>query len=167
MRMKAFLLALMMALVVPVSLWAKDDPFRSTPYPIPRFVSLNADEVNVRAGPGAKYPIKFVYRKRRQPVEVILEFDAWRKIRDREGDTGWVHGSLISGRRTGLVSGHEDIILKKKPKTSASPIVKLEDGVLVTLKECRELWCLLEIGDYKGWLQRKMIWGIYEGENFD
>ena len=79
------------------------DAFRSTPYPLPRYVSLASDQVYVRAGPGSRYPIQWEFRKKGLPVEIVLEFDTWRKIKDYEGQEGWVHQSLLSGRRTGLI----------------------------------------------------------------
>src|SRR5690606_13563935 len=74
--------------------YAQGDPFHSSPYPIPRFVSLASDEVNVRTGQGPKYPVKWVYTTKNRPVEVILEYDAWRKVKDMDGEQGWVHGTL-------------------------------------------------------------------------
>ena len=78
---------------------------RADPLPIPRYVSLKSDEVNVRTGPGVQYPIEWVFTRRHMPVEVIEQYEYWRKIRDVEGTTGWVHNSMISGKRSALVTG--------------------------------------------------------------
>jgi len=75
--------------------------------PVPRFVSLKAEEANLRTGPGIRYPVRWVYWKKWLPVEIIEEYDHWRKIRDAEGESGWIHKSLLSGRRTILIK--EDI----------------------------------------------------------
>ena len=74
--------------------------FRSTEYPLPRFVSLRSDEVYVRTGPGQKYPVQWIFRKKDVPVEIILEYDVWRKVKDYDGHEGWVHKTLLSGKRT-------------------------------------------------------------------
>ncbi len=79
-----------------------------TGLPTPRFVSLKADEVNVRRGPGWDHAVAWVFHRAGLPVEVIAEFDVWREVRDSEGATGWVAGTLLSGRRTVLVAPWED-----------------------------------------------------------
>ena len=146
---------------------AEKDAFRATPYPLPRFVSLGSDEVFVRAGPGTRYPVKWVYQKKKLPLEVILEFDAWRKVRDHEGQSGWVHQSLLSGKRTALIHGVENAPLYRRAKTDARIIARIEPSVVGHLHACEKGWCAFEAEGYKGWLQRKYIWGIYENEIFD
>lgn len=146
-------------------------PFRSTDLPLPRFVSLGADEVHVRAGPGQKYPIRWTYARRGLPVEVVLEFENWRKITDHEGQEGWVHHTLLSGARTALIEGEKNVSVYEKPeptgeeKTNITMI--LEPKVLVNVEECAGAWCSIEISGYQGWIERKSLWGIYEDENFD
>ncbi len=148
---------------------AEDAPpaFRSTPYPIPRFVSLSSEKVYVRSGPGSRYPVKWVYKRNGLPVEVILEYEAWRKIKDIDGDEGWVHQSLTSGHRTGIIKGESAISLYQKPKDTARKNATLEPLVLVDISKCEEAWCKIEISGYKGWVERKYLWGVYESENFD
>ncbi|MGQ0527623.1 MAG: SH3 domain-containing protein [Alphaproteobacteria bacterium] len=145
--------------------------FRSTGYPIPRFVSLNKDEAFVRSGPAQHYPVKWVYRRAGLPVEIILEFENWRKVRDIDGHEGWVFYSLLSGNRTGIIKDADTLPMLKKPKTDSPPAAYLEKGVIVKLEECGPLWCKIKAGgeasDVTGWIQRKYIWGIYESENFD
>ncbi|MCF8496345.1 MAG: hypothetical protein K9G62_06735 [Alphaproteobacteria bacterium] len=145
----------------------KADPFRSTDYPLPRFVSLAKDEVNVRTGPGTKFPLKWSFKKRELPVEIILEYGPWRKIRDREGQVGWVHESMLSGRRTALIEGSEPVPLHARQEVASRLLAYLEPGVIAALKECAPDWCRVESAGYKGWMERKFIWGVYESENFD
>ncbi len=144
------------------------DAFRSTAFPLPRFVSLSSDEVFVRSGPGSRYPVKYVYRKKGLPVEVILEYEVWRKIKDFEGETGWVHQSLISGKRTGMIKDGEKVVLHQKPKKDSSEAAILEPRVVLDVDTCDEgAWCEVNAAGYKGWLERNHIWGVYEKEKID
>lgn len=145
---------------------AEKDPFKSTPYPLPRFVSIGSGEVFVRTGPGKKYPVKWTLKQKGLPVEIILEFDNWRKIRDHEGGEGWVHTSLISGRRTAFVKSEGMSDLYKKPKESARITARLEQGALVNVDECNGLWCRVKASGYKGWIRQPRLWGVYEREEF-
>lgn len=131
--------------------------------PVPRFVTLGTDEVNVRTGPGIRYPIRFIFKKDGLPVEIIKEFDVWRQIRDMEGNTGWVHQSLLSGKRAVIVKGHMQTLFKK-PVETARPVVQLEPGVIAGLDRCDEEWCYLSVASYKGWLRRENVWGVYADE---
>lgn len=141
--------------------------FRSTNFPLPRFVSLNAGEVNVRTGPGQRYPVKWVFKKKGLPVEIILEFEHWRKIRDYEGEEGWIHKSLLTGRRSGLIRSEDLVLLYRKPEPKARLLAYMEPGALAQVERCKGIWCEIETGGYKGWAERKFIWGVYENENFD
>jgi len=131
----------------------------------PRFMALGSDEVNVRTGPGTRYPIRFVLRKERLPVEVIKEFDVWRQIRTQEGDEGWVNKTLLSKRRSVIVKGSMQTLMKD-PGEKKKPIVKLEPGVIATLDRCEGAWCSLKVASYKGWLKRESVWGVYPDEKF-
>lgn len=137
--------------------------------PIPRFVSLNNDKVFVRAGPALRYPIKWIFQKKGMPVEIIQEFDTWRKIRDRDGDEGWIHQSLLSGKRYILVQepAGEQVPLQKSEDVASFVIAKVEPGVVGRLERCGVLRCAVEIGGYSGWMERKYLWGIYDNEKFD
>lgn len=133
--------------------------------PVPRFVTLGVDEVNVRTGPALKYPIKFVIRKDGLPVEIVREFDVWRQIRDVDGDGGWVHKSMLSGKRAVIIKGQLQPLLKK-PDEGAKPVVKLEPGVIASLAKCKGQWCDLKVQGYNGWIKRDGIWGVYPDEKF-
>lgn len=163
-------LILLCALVLPFSAQAQDDnaAFRTTDLPLPRFVSLRSDEVYVRTGPGQKYPVEWVYRKSGIPVEIILEFDVWRKIRDQDGQTGWVHHTLLSGKRTAFIKkGDQRVELRKKPVKDGRVLAHLEPEVLVGVDECAQDWCAINASGYKGWVPQKSLWGVYESEEFD
>lgn len=131
--------------------------------PVPRFVSLRSGEVNLRTGPGTRYPIEWVLTKRSMPVEVIQEFDTWRKIRDFQGSVGWVQSSFLTGRRMLLIVG-EVRALRAERKDDASAVAMVEPGLVGRLMECRDAWCRAEIGGYKGWLKRSEFFGAYPDE---
>jgi SH3-like domain-containing protein len=129
----------------------------------PRFVSLRADAVNLRAGPGERYPIEWVYQRKGLPVEVTAEFDVWRKVRDSEGTTGWVHQRMITAQRSVVVIGALRS-LRGDPDSGAAVVARAEPGVVARLLECRAAWCRLEAQGVKGWLLRSEIWGVYPDE---
>ena len=133
--------------------------------PVPRFVSLRSDEVNVRTGPGVRYPIDWVFQRKTMPVEVLAEVDTWRKIRAADGTEGWVHQSMLTGRRTALITG-EVQTLRKRNAADAAAVALLEPGVIGSLLECRDAWCRLEVAGQKGWLPRDALWGVLPNENF-
>jgi SH3-like domain-containing protein len=145
--------------------------FRSSGLPIPRFVSLRSDKVFVRSGPGTKYPVKWVYTQQYLPLEVVLEFETWRKVRDIEGQEGWVHQSLLSGRRTAFVQAKARVALKPRRESTASPTALLEPLVLLDLNACEAGWCKAEIMGMKpqksGWIEKTFLWGVYDSEKFD
>lgn len=134
--------------------------------PHPYFVSLKPNEVNVRVGPGHNYPIDWVYLKAGFPVEVIAAFDTWRKVRDSEGTIGWVHQTMLSSKRHALVQTPE-VFLYPSADATASPIARLQKGVLVDLLKCPGEWCQIRIGDFKGWLNRNALWGLYPQEKIE
>ena len=133
--------------------------------PLPRFVSLRSDEVNLRAGPGVRYPIDWIYARKDLPVEVIAEFEAWRKIRDWQGTEGWVHQSMLTGRRMMVVMGQARS-LRSSDADSADPVAVAEPGVLGRIMQCprNRDFCRVEIGGTQGWMRRDEIWGVYKGE---
>ncbi|MBL0941690.1 MAG: hypothetical protein IBJ00_03025, partial [Alphaproteobacteria bacterium] len=119
-----------------------------TGLPVPRFVSLRSGNINVRVGPGLHYPLEWVFMRNRLPVEIVAEFDAWRKIRDAEGVGGWVHQSMLSGTRMVLVLGIEQS-LYKRPDVNTPVIAKVQSGVIGKLLSCQEKLCTLQIECYK------------------
>jgi SH3-like domain-containing protein len=131
---------------------------------LPRFEVLHSDKVNLRTGPGDRYPIEWVYLRKDWPVEVIAQFDHWRRVRDWEGTEGWVHEKMINARREVIVTGSVHG-LRQSPDLKAVLIARAEPGVMAKLDECRADWCRIEAGDMTGWVQRSDIWGVYPNEN--
>ncbi|MCE2927389.1 MAG: hypothetical protein LW823_07105 [Rickettsiales bacterium] len=135
--------------------------------PIPRFVSLKNQETNVRTGPGTRYPIAWIYRRENLPVEVIEEFDHWRKIRDIEGSTGWVHKMMLDGNRHVIINGDKPRLLRIDHDAAAKPVLKAEPGVIASVLECELVWCRIQVASRKGWIEKKDVWGVYKEEIFD
>ncbi|MBM3487960.1 MAG: hypothetical protein FJX67_15235 [Alphaproteobacteria bacterium] len=133
---------------------------------LPRFVSLRSGEVNVRAGPGMRYPVNWVFVHRGMPVEVVAEFEAWRKIRDWQGTEGWVHQSMLSGKRAILVTGRQQPV-RRQPAPNAAVVAEAEERAVGKLLRCTGPWCRVEIGGVRGWLARSQFWGVYADEVID
>lgn len=143
------------------------EAFNNTGLPIPRFVSLRSDKVFVRSGPALRYPIKWVFVRENMPVEITQEFDTWRKVRGIGGEEGWIHQSLLSGQRFGVVQAEDGAILLRKADSTAKPVALLEKDVIVALEGCENMWCKAEAGSFKGWIERKSLWGVYQQEELD
>ncbi len=145
---------------------------------LPRYVSLKSDRVNLRKGPGTEYPIAWVFRRAGLPVEVTQEFEGWRQIRDAEGTTGWVLGTMLSGRRTAVIlpweSGRQASAGKEQHRVAATlhyddsvqsrPIAQVEAGVLASIISCDGHWCRVSIGSFRGYIEQAKLWGAYQGE---
>ncbi len=137
----------------------------NTGLPLPRFASLKTDEVNLRTGPGLRYPIEWVYKRRDLPVQIEREFEVWRLIADQEGVKGWVHQATLVGRRTFVATGAERTI-RSDASDSGSPVVRIKPGVIGRIRACEATaaWCQVQVGDYRGWLKRDDFWGLNPGE---
>ncbi|NCC21985.1 MAG: hypothetical protein EOM26_05930 [Alphaproteobacteria bacterium] len=165
-----FSVLIALAFVVSSPAAAQDEQasrFRATDLPVPRFVSLRADTVFARTGPALRYPVRWVYTRGGLPVEIIREYDTWRKIRDPEGEEGWVHQSLLAGRRTALITADSVVAMRRGPDERERMVAKLEPGVVAGLSECGKSWCLLEVQGFTGWVDRNSIWGIYPQEELN
>ena len=140
---------------------AQDSPPTLGPsgLPLPRFVSLASSEANMRAGPGNRYPIKWVYHRAGLPVQIIAEYDMWRKIRDHKGTEGWMYSSLLSGKRTVLVSNAQTT-LHRHSRSDSRQLLIAEKDVLGKLIGCEPGWCRVKIDGTKGWLKRGTVWGV-------
>ena len=141
-------------------------------FPVPRFVSLKSDRVNMRKGPGTDYPTAWVYRRAGLPLEVIKEFEGWRQVRDADGAAGWVLQSFLSGRRTALVLPWDikqgtpvpKVALRRDDSERARAVAMIEAGVIANLTSCDGRWCRVNIDKFQGYIEQKKLWGVYEGE---
>ncbi len=133
--------------------------------PLPRFASLRSDEVNMRAGPGTRYPIQWVLTREGMPVDITAEYEVWRRVRDAEGDEGWVHRNGLSGKRMALAAGVHD--LHDDADDASAIVAHLEDGAMGQLLSCKKDWCRLKFEGIKGYLHKSEFWGAYPGETFN
>ena len=131
-----------------------------TGYDIPRFVSLKSDKINLRVGPSINYPKKLTYIKKNFPIEIIDEFDVWRKVRDHENNTGWIHISQLSKRKAAIIIEDEQVLFHK-PTVYSKPIAIFKKGRLAKIIKCKENWCKAQSSKYKGWLKTDGLWGLF------
>jgi SH3-like domain-containing protein len=152
-----------------------EEPDGGSGLPLPRFVSLKSDRVNVRKGPGTNYPIAWVFEKAGLPVEVVREYGVWRQVRDSDGAQGWVLQNLLSGRRTAVVAPweHSDkgAAAKSQPTAvhadaseSSTVVAFAEAGTLAGLISCDKHWCQVSIADHRGFIAQSKLWGVYKDE---
>lgn len=138
--------------------------------PLPRFVSLKADKVNVRAGPTREHHVTWVYTHAGLPVEITAEYGNWRRIRDWEGAEGWVYHTLLSGRRTAMVASKnkDDLVPLHEAPGEKSPVTaQLQSGVNAPLKRCNGTWCYIASAKFEGWIEQNRLWGAYPNEKVD
>ena len=169
-------LALLVAALIPPALAQADNP---SGLPLPRFATTRSEPINVRVGPGTKYDVVWTYLKSGIPVEIVQEFDTWRKIRDVDGDEGWVHQNLLSGTRAGYVTpiqANGEIPLMANRADNAGIRARLAAGFKVVIKECDGTWCDVTATSqdpaqrstsYNGYLHQEELWGVYPDEIFD
>lgn len=151
---------------------AQGGPSRASGLPLPRFVSLKSERVNVRSGPTKDNDVSWVYTRVGLPVEIIAEYDNWSRIRDWEGAEGWVLHSLLSGRRTALISAPaksvDDFVpLHASAEKQSDITARLQAGVLATVKRCNNNWCRITGQGFDGWIEQERLWGVYPGETVD
>tara|TARA_B100000029_G_C17275211_1_gene851363 strand:- start:105 stop:560 length:456 start_codon:yes stop_codon:yes gene_type:complete len=123
-----------------------------------KFLSLKHKEVNLRQGPSYEYPIKLIYKKKYLPVIIIDRSETWRKIRDFKNNSGWIHISQLTNKKTAINMKNNAIIYKNSTIYS-KPIAKLELGRLLIIKKCKEKWCRVQTQNFKGWILKKYLWG--------
>ncbi len=134
-------------------------------HPLPRFVSLRSNKVNVRRGPGTEYPIVWQFQRRGLPLEIIAEYKLWRHIRDYEGAQGWIHASLLRGQRAVILKVTPKIQpLRSAPNKDARMLALLQAGVIAELEGCNQDWCEINLDHHDGWLPRDVLWGLYPFE---
>lgn len=136
-----------------------------TGLPLPRFAALRADVVNLRAGPGTRYPIDWIYKRVGMPVEILREFDVWRLVETPDGTKGWMHEATLTGRRDFIVTGGRQTLRAGDNDTSRAVAV-VEPGVIGHIRRCEAsaAWCRVQVGSYLGWLPREAMWGLLPKE---
>ncbi len=165
----AFAAMLAGALAFPGGAAAQEEN-RGTGLPLPRFVSLKSDDVNVRRGPGQEYEVAFTFVRAGLPVEITQEFDNWRKIRDSEGAEGWVFHSLLAGKRTALVAPWDPtgpFPAHASADPTAAIVAYLEPKVIADVEACTGTWCQISVQGYDGWIEQERLWGVYPDEVFE
>jgi SH3-like domain-containing protein len=149
---------------------AKDSAVASSGLPVPRYVSLKSDHVNVRAGPTKDNDVAWVYTRSGLPVEITAEFENWRRVRDSEGSEGWVYHSLLSGRRTAVITmkSKDDLAaLYDRPDSASAVAARLQAGVVAQVKRCSAGWCRVSGSGFDGWIEQQRLWGVYADEKVD
>lgn len=157
--MKRFLMVGWMVLLAASAQAAEPSVLNPSGLPVPRFVSLKSDEVNVRVGPGKRYPTKYVYKRQRLPVKIVEEFAHWRKIADYEGASGWVHKGMLDGRRTAMIIGKPQPLFESD-EADAKVAFRAKPMVIGAVKQCKPDWCELDIQGHQGWIRKTEIWGV-------
>ncbi|MGY9005777.1 MAG: SH3 domain-containing protein [Alphaproteobacteria bacterium] len=136
---------------------------RGTGRPLPRFASLRSREANLRTGPGVRYPVEWVYKRSGLPIKIIAEFDIWRKVEDWRGTVGWMHRSMLSGKRTVITTGNMTV-LRRNPEAASPAMAKTRSGVIAKVLACAGPWCRIRVQGIKGWATRASLWGILAHE---
>lgn len=142
---------LILALGGDFAVWAK------TGLPLPRFASTRSALVNARVGPGRQYPLVWVFVQKGLPLQIIAEFDTWRKVADPSGASGWVHQSMLSGRQ--YVMTKSKTILRHKADVVSTPLAIVEPQAVARLLKSDKGWCYVRLGAYKGWMPGEALWG--------
>ena len=137
-----------------------------TGLPLPRFVSLKANEANVRRGPSTSHRIDWVFARRDMPLQVTAEYENWRRVVDRDGLGGWVHYIMLSGVRTVIIDTDMQPLYARQDESSPQEAI-LEAGVVARIEECTLNWCQLSTAGYKGWAPKSAIWGVGANEVLD
>ena len=134
--------------------------------PLPRWAVISVSEINLRTGPGKRYPIDWVLRKKGLPVEITQEFDSWRMVREPGGAKGWVSRTMLSSTHNVMIQSGDQSLLAK-PDDGARVIARLQKGVIGRALICRPQWCQVKVESYEGWVPKDTLWGVYPQENFE
>ncbi len=164
--MRQFLLLTLAFLLTASTASAAEEGDGAPRLPIPRFASLRSNEVNMRTGPGMRYPIEWVYTRKGLPVEITAEYDIWRRVRDPEGTEGWISRVELTGKRMAVVTGSAQDLRDGRGEDSGV-VAHLEPGALGQLLSCERDWCKIKFEGAKGYLRKSAFWGAYPEEKFD
>ena len=124
------------------------------------FLTLKYNKVNLRQGPSKDYPIKIFYKKKYLPVLIFDSSDNYRKIKDHENNTGWIHVSQLSRKKAALVN-IDKIVMFKNSTIFSKPLVLLEKGRLCLISKCKDDWCKVRTDKYSGWVKKENLWGNF------
>ena len=166
----AVLAGCMLGASVSTGFSAKDSGSATSGLPVPRYVSLKSDHVNVRAGPTKDNDVAWVYTRSGLPVEITAEYENWRRVRDSEGAEGWVYHSLLSGRRTAVVTmktKDELASIYDSPDPKSAIAARLQAGVVAQVKRCTAGWCRVIGNGFDGWIEQQRLWGVYADEKVE
>lgn len=176
-RRLAALAAILAGMGLNAALAAGPDPKKGSGLPVPRYVSLKTDRVNLREGPSKDHRTAWVFQRAGLPVEIVAEYETWRRIRDAEGTEGWVLHSLLSGRRTALIvpwaKGEvQPVPLLERADERAEVVARIEPNVIANVKQCSGTWCRVVIvrpnaDDLEGYVRQDRLWGVYPNERVD
>ena len=175
----ALVLALVLALACSAAPFAAAQTASANPpagqvtgLPVPRYVSLKSDRVNLREGPSKEHRTSWVFQRAGMPVEITAEFETWRRVRDSDGAEGWVLHSLLSGRRSALImpwskNRTEAVQLLERADERASIVAKLQPGVIASVKSCTGNWCRVIVDSIDGYIRQDRLWGVYPNERVE
>ncbi|CAN2534348.1 hypothetical+protein [Methylocapsa aurea] len=163
----ALLLAAAPLCAAPMGASAQQQTGSASGLPLPRYVSLKSDRVNLHEGPSKEHPTLWVFERAGLPVEITAEFETWRKIRDSEGTEGWVLHSLLSGRRTALVAPWKKEPILAYASDKATAVAKLAPGVIASLRRCDGSWCRVSGEGFDAYVKQEGLWGVYPGEKIE
>ena len=138
--------------------------------PVPRFVSLKAEKVNVRRGPWSDHPVAWVFNRKGMPVEIVAEFENWRRIRDSDGEEGWILQNMLTGKRSAVVAPWrqgQSMPLLVQANAQSGLVARVGAGVVAEVEACTGDWCEITTNGYDGWIEQAMLWGVYPGETVD
>ena len=160
-----FVISLILSIVITNVCYG--DVGKETGLEIPRYVSLKSNDANIRVGPSTNYPIAIKYIQKNYPLKILEEYDDWRKIEDFTKNNGWIHKSLISGKRTGIIVSNNNDKIKIFNTIKGKNIGNIGKGNIVSINKCKIDWCSISINEYKGWIYKNNIWGVEDTEIID
>ena len=155
---------LVIVLIISLYKVSNADIGKETGLKIPRYISIKSNDANIRIGPSKNYPIVLKYIKKNYPLKIIEEYQEWRKVEDFEKNTGWIHKSLISGKRTGLILSDNYGEIKVLNTIDGIAIGSVGKYNIILINKCKINWCSISINEHKGWIKKKNIWGIEKNE---
>jgi SH3-like domain-containing protein len=133
---------------------------------MPRFYSLKSDDVNMREGPSNNHRVKWIYRRKGLPVEALAQYEVWRRVRDMDGEIGWVHIALLSPVRHALIVGRGNAEVRRRDDSSSAPIAFAQPGSIGQIQHCSPLACEVDFNGVDGWVDKARLWGVDDNEHF-